>query len=116
MPSGVVRQKQEVLTTGGFGGNGGNGGNGGTGRGPQGEVLLGGPGGPGARGGQPQGPRGGAGGGGGVGGAGGGTMEARGNRGVVDGPRVWKNRVQYPAGLNEENCPNYPYCIYSPSP
>ena len=44
MPSGVVRQKQEVLTTGGFGGNGGNGGNGGTGRGPQGEVLLGGPG------------------------------------------------------------------------
>ena len=47
MPSGVVRQKQEVLTTGGFGGNGGNGGNGGTGRGPQGEVLLGGPGGPG---------------------------------------------------------------------
>ena len=51
------------------------------------------------------------------GGAGGGTMEARGNRGVVDsGPRVWKNRVQFPAGLNAENCPNYPYCVYSPSP
>ena len=117
MISGVTREKQEAAVTGGFGGSGGNGGGGGIGRGPQGEVLLGGRGGFGARGGRPQGSRGGQGGGGGRGGAGGGTMEARGNRGVVDsGPRVWKNRVQFPAGLNAENCPNYPYCVYSPSP
>ena len=61
------------------------------------------PGGPGAQGGPGAGAVGATGGKGGVGGAGGSGGGSGGSR-----PN-WI--VQYPAGVTEEDCPNYPYCF-----
>ena len=52
-----------------------------------------------------------------MGGAGGGAEddEEVGGIGVTaETPEGYVNRGQYPAGLNEQNCPNYPFCFYSP--
>ena len=29
-------------------------------------------------------------------------------------PQGYKNKGLYPAGLNEENCPNFPFCHWVP--
>jgi hypothetical protein len=55
---------------------------------------------------------GGSGGGGGTGGAGGGADRKGRIKNPTKKPR--KKFIQYPAGLNEENCPNYPFCVYRP--
>ena len=87
---------------GGYGGDGGSGGDGGAGLGDSGELLPGGQGGQGSSGSDPVGPNGGQEGFGGSGGFGGGSSDLRG----------YRKRVQYPAGVTAEECPNYPYCTY----
>ena len=37
-----------------------------------------------------------------------------GNGIAVKAPKGYKSRGHYPAGLNEQNCPNFPFCRWVP--
>ena len=37
-----------------------------------------------------------------------------GNGIAVEAPKGYRSRGRYPAGLNEQNCPNFPFCRWVP--